>query len=72
MSGFQVSSIYIHPSFNITNVQADVAMLVLAGTVQYTLNVRPVCLWSETDTNLDSIVGKEGVVRPNLQIMAML
>jgi hypothetical protein len=65
---FQVSRIFVHPAFNSSNFQADVAMLVVAATVQYTINVRPVCLWNQRDISLESIVGKEGVVRSNLQI----
>jgi hypothetical protein len=65
LSVFQVSRIFVNPFFNASNFQADVAMLVLASTVQYTTNVRPVCLWSQRDISLESIVGKEGVVRSN-------
>jgi hypothetical protein len=65
---FQVSRIFVNPSFNASNFQADVAMLVLASTVQYTTNVRPVCLWNQRDISLESIIGKEGVVRSSFQI----
>ncbi|XP_023713323.1 serine protease gd isoform X2 [Cryptotermes secundus] len=59
---FDVSRIFVNPFFNSSNFQADVAMLVLATTVLYTTNVRPVCLWNQRDISLESIVGKEGVV----------
>ncbi|KDR22461.1 serine protease gd-like isoform X2 [Zootermopsis nevadensis] len=57
-----VAKIFVHPSFNTDNYQADLAMIVLAITVQYTLTVRPVCLWNQSDKNLAKIVEKEGVV----------
>ncbi|XP_075170253.1 serine protease gd-like [Haematobia irritans] len=58
----EVQNIVIHPDFS-TNVfpDADLAVLHLDQPVQYTIFVRPICLWSEpVDASL--IVGTTGVV----------
>ena len=36
--------------------------------MQITEEVRPVCLWNSGDTSLNNIIGKNGVVRSNLQL----
>jgi secreted trypsin-like serine protease len=65
---FQVRNIFVHEAYNATNIENDIAMLVLNSSVQITAEVRPVCLWNQGDTSLESIIGKDGVVRSNFQV----
>jgi hypothetical protein len=55
--------IHVHPSYNGTSTTGDIALLILSSTVQVTAIVRPVCLWSQDDSNHAVIVNKEGLVR---------
>ncbi|XP_069683972.1 serine protease gd-like isoform X1 [Periplaneta americana] len=57
-----VAHVLVHPTYNYTSLKDDIAMLILSGSVEVTLNVRPVCLWDQEDTDLASIVDKEGLV----------
>ncbi|KAJ9575343.1 hypothetical protein L9F63_025711, partial [Diploptera punctata] len=59
---FDVNSVFVHPDYNATKLQADVAILVLASSVKITEFVRPVCLWNLRDVTLQSIVQQVGVV----------
>ncbi|CAG9831457.1 unnamed protein product [Diabrotica balteata] len=54
-----VSQITIHPNFNSSMFFNDIAIIKLSRPVEITDYVRPVCLW-EDDTNLESIVNKDG------------
>jgi hypothetical protein len=65
---FQVRNIFVHEEYNSSFFKNDIAMLVLNSSVQITTEVRPVCLWNPGDTSLQDIVGKDGVVRSNLQV----
>ncbi|XP_072382323.1 uncharacterized protein [Diabrotica undecimpunctata] len=56
-----VSQIIIHPNFNSSMFFNDIAIIKLSRPVEITDYVRPVCLW-EDDTNLESIVNKDGTV----------
>lgn len=58
-----VSEIFIHPDWSTmtTNYDADVAVVVLSRKVVFNKFVRPICLWSATDS-YDDIIGKRGVV----------
>jgi Trypsin. len=50
----------------------DIAVLVLNSSVEITAQVRPVCLWDRSDTSLQSVIGKDGVVRSNLQVTSII
>ena len=65
---FQVIHIFVHEEYNSSFLENDIAMLVLNSSVQITAEVRPVCLWNSGDTSLNNIIGKNGVVRSNLQL----
>ncbi|XP_017770016.1 PREDICTED: transmembrane protease serine 11E-like [Nicrophorus vespilloides] len=52
----RVERITIHPEYNNTYLQNDVAVLKLSRDADYTDYVRPVCLWS--DAADDSVIGK--------------
>ncbi|KAJ8712855.1 hypothetical protein PYW08_008159 [Mythimna loreyi] len=65
VEGVQISSvknIIINPDYNATNFSHDVAILELSQPVKYTEWVRPVCLWPKHDTDIKTIVGKEGML----------
>jgi hypothetical protein len=68
LSLFQVRNIFVHEEYNSSYFENDIAMLILNSSVQITAEVRPVCLWNQGDTSLQSITGKDGVVRSNLQV----
>lgn len=56
-----VKSIAIHPQFDYSRMENDLAMVRLSTDVRYTDYVRPICLWSwGPDTN--GLVGSEGIV----------
>uniref|UniRef100_A0A1V1FKK2 Putative serine protease 30 n=1 Tax=Reticulitermes speratus TaxID=60591 RepID=A0A1V1FKK2_9NEOP len=57
-----VHTIFIHSEFNYTYFKSDLAMLLLNSSVEFTAQVRPVCLWNPSDTSIQSIIGKDGVV----------
>nr|XP_023020663.1 serine protease gd-like [Leptinotarsa decemlineata] len=54
-------SIHIHPDYKDFSSDADIAILVLSGRVEFNEYIRPVCLWS-SDSELEKIVGKQGTV----------
>ncbi|XP_069683971.1 serine protease gd-like [Periplaneta americana] len=58
----EVKKVFVNPSFNTTNLEADIALLILSSTVEYTLYVRPACIWNQRNTDLSQIIGNEGVV----------
>lgn len=58
----QVVEIIIHPKYNSSNYQSDLAILLLSSPVEYTMYVRPVCLWDKHETELSNVIGKEGIV----------
>lgn len=58
----QVAEILVHPAYNTSNYQSDLALLILSSPVQFTKYVRPVCLWDKTQVNLENIVNEEGTV----------
>lgn len=55
-----IKTIYVHPDFN-TPGDADVAILSMTQTVEYTRTLRAVCLWTEED-RLENIVTTKGTV----------
>ncbi|XP_028172298.1 serine protease 44-like isoform X2 [Ostrinia furnacalis] len=57
-----VSHIHKYPEYNGSSYQMDLAILVLREPVFFTDWVRPVCLWPDSDTSLNTIVGKRGSV----------
>ncbi|PSN37052.1 hypothetical protein C0J52_20887 [Blattella germanica] len=58
----QVVEIYVHPQYNTTNYQNDLAILILSSPVEYTTYVRPVCLWDKGKVDLSNVIGKQGIV----------
>ena len=47
-------------------------MLVLNSSVEITGEVSTVCLWDRSDTSLQSVIGKDGVVRSTLQVTSII
>ena len=72
LSLFQVHTIFIHSEYNYINLKSDLAMLLLNSSVEFTAKVRPVCLWNPSDTSIQSIIGKDGVVRSNLKVTCIM
>ncbi|XP_021913624.1 serine protease gd-like, partial [Zootermopsis nevadensis] len=58
----QVVKILVHPAYNNSNYQSDLALLILSSPVKFTTNVRPVCLWDKKEADLENVVNKEGTV----------
>lgn len=58
----QVAEILVHPAYNSSNYQSDLALLILSSPVQFTKYVRPVCLWDKTEVDLENVINKEGIV----------
>jgi hypothetical protein len=58
----QVAEILVHPAYNSSNYQSDMALLILSSPVQFTKYVKPVCLWDKREVDLENIVNKEGTV----------
>ncbi|XP_018579158.1 serine protease gd-like [Anoplophora glabripennis] len=54
-------SIHVHPDYESNSSDADIAVLVLTESVEFTKYIRPLCLWN-SDSNLNNVVGKEGTV----------
>ncbi|CAH1155302.1 unnamed protein product [Phaedon cochleariae] len=54
-------SVSVHPDHKDSSADADIAVLVLSETVQFSKYVLPLCLWVE-NTDLRNIVGTEGIV----------
>ncbi|KAJ8932159.1 hypothetical protein NQ314_014885, partial [Rhamnusium bicolor] len=54
-------SIHIHPDYEPLSSDADIAVLVLSESVQFTKYIRPLCLWSGR-SGINAVVGKEGTV----------
>nr|CAD7441623.1 unnamed protein product [Timema bartmani] len=59
---FRVSKVHVHPSYNSSDFRADLAILMLSSPVEFTMYVRPVCLWSPSFTELKVVEGKDGTV----------
>ncbi|CAD0204323.1 unnamed protein product [Chrysodeixis includens] len=57
-----VSSITVHPNYNSTTFDRNVAILNLQSPVTYSTWVQPACLWPEAEVDLGSIIGKRGSV----------
>ncbi|CAG2054243.1 unnamed protein product [Timema podura] len=58
----KVSKVHVHPSYNSSDFRADLAILMLSSPVEFTMYVRPVCLWSPSFTELKVVEGKDGTV----------
>ncbi|XP_049839668.1 uncharacterized protein LOC126284636 isoform X1 [Schistocerca gregaria] len=58
----QVSSVYVHPMYNSSTFNADIALLILSSPVDFTTFVRPVCLWGSANTDIQSLENTEGYV----------
>ncbi|KAJ8921254.1 hypothetical protein NQ315_013726 [Exocentrus adspersus] len=54
-------SIHIHPDYESMSSDADIAVLTLSESVEFTKYIRPLCLWSGSN-DLNNVVGKEGTV----------
>lgn len=53
-----VKEIYVHPDYRQPS-DADISIISMYKSVEFTHKIRPVCLWSETTVN---VVGSQGVV----------
>ncbi|KAJ8958022.1 hypothetical protein NQ318_002026 [Aromia moschata] len=54
-------TIHIHPDYDSMSSDADIAVLVLSESVQFTKYVRPLCLW-DGDMDLNLVVEQQGTV----------
>ncbi|XP_012143735.1 serine protease gd isoform X2 [Megachile rotundata] len=58
----EVAEYKLHPDFNPSgNADADLAVLILRESVEYSVAIKPICLWSGS-INLENVVGKAGYV----------
>lgn len=51
-------SIHIHPDYQPLTSDADIAVLTLSEKIQFSILIRPICLWSTESSDLQLIVGK--------------
>uniref|UniRef100_A0A8D8SCF4 Serine protease gd n=1 Tax=Cacopsylla melanoneura TaxID=428564 RepID=A0A8D8SCF4_9HEMI len=60
----QVQRIHVYPSYNSSNYLGDVAILKLSSEVDYSVYVRPVCVWDEDTAplQLSAVEGRDGTV----------
>ncbi|XP_071443129.1 uncharacterized protein [Hetaerina americana] len=58
----QVLEVHVHPEYNSTDFQADIAILILSSPVEFTIYVKPICLWDRHRPSLSEVEGHEGVV----------
>lgn len=58
-----VTELIVHPEWNFQSesYDADVAIAVLARTIPFNKFVRPICLWTETNSYED-LIGQQGVI----------
>lgn len=57
------SELHVHPGWKSdTTFSGDIAIAVLAETIQFNKFVKPICIWRQTSSIDDIIDGKEGVV----------
>lgn len=65
-NGYVVSNalyLYVHPNWNSGEVlfTNDIAIAVLQNTIQFTIFVKPICIWRKTRTYRD-VIGRNGLV----------
>lgn len=65
-NGYVVSNalyLYVHPNWNSGEVlfTNDIAIAVLQNTIQFTIFVKPICIWRKTRTYRD-VIGRSGLV----------
>jgi Trypsin. len=60
----QVKRVHIYPTFNSSNYLGDIALLQLSSDVDYSMYVRPVCLWDDSTAplQLSAVEGRDGTV----------
>lgn len=51
-------SIHIHPDYQSFSSDADIAVLKLSTSLQFTKFVRPICLWMNEPNELNNVVGE--------------
>lgn len=61
--GLQIDaeSLEIHPNYQPLSADADIAVITLSQTVQFTKFIKPICLWTD-ESDLKDIVGVMGTV----------
>lgn len=57
----EVESIYVHQDYISSNSDADIAVILLRESVDFTIFVRPICLWIGSN-KLHEIVDRQGIV----------
>lgn len=55
-----VERIHVHPDYKIPS-DADIAVLEMSLPVSFTVTIKPICLWSETE-EIEAVVGSDGTV----------
>ncbi|XP_037025693.1 trypsin-1-like isoform X2 [Bradysia coprophila] len=59
---FTVAEVIIHPDFEYTDLNNDIAILRLSTHATFNNYVQPVCMWPSNKTDLSEIVGRAGMV----------
>jgi secreted trypsin-like serine protease len=59
----KVSTFIIHPDWNqnVSSFDADIAIMVMKSSVEFNNFIRPICIWSQTDS-FEDIIGVNSVV----------
>ncbi|KAG4065746.1 hypothetical protein HA402_012424 [Bradysia odoriphaga] len=59
---FTVAEVIIHPDFEFTDLNNDIAILRLSTHATYNNYVQPICMWPSNKKDLSEIVGRAGMV----------
>lgn len=51
-------SIHIHPDYQALSSDADIAVIILKESLEFTKLIRPICLWGMESSDLQNVVGK--------------
>lgn len=56
--------INVHFDYKPKNISsdADLAVLTMEKEVEFQRNIRPICLWQDSNVNIENIVGQSGIV----------
>lgn len=58
---FRAHRIIIHPEFSYSHFHNDIALIRLANEATFTAFVQPICMWNPKRTDLNEVIGKNGI-----------
>lgn len=62
MQEFQVYQIKLHPKYDQSTLENDVAIFKLANSISFSNFIQPICMWDRRRTNIRHVEGKRGTV----------